>query len=352
MSVGDGGHISISVVVPVLNEERYIRECLGSLVAQDYPRGSYEIVVADGGSSDLTRELVTELAGRYGNIRLVDNPGRIVSCGRNVGIRESRGDVVVIVEGHARVAPDFLSHISRLLADTGASCLGRYVESMIEGDSYLQRAIGLVRKSVLGRNVHSLRFSVVSEQWVSPQSVATIYRRSLLDSLGLYDEEMDTNEDVELNYRVERMGVRAYMSPRICYWLHPRSSLVGLFRQAFRYGQGKRLLVRKHPAACRLSYSVPSAFVLAVGASLPLALWEASCRLPLAAVLGVYAAAVATASVMLAVRHGFRYLPAVPMLFPVMHTAFGLGYLVGRPRRKAVDRRVAAGVLRRPNHPS
>ncbi len=198
-----------------------------------------------------------------------------------------------------------------------------------------------MRKSLLGRNVHSLRFATTPEQWVSPQSVATIYRRSLLDRVGLYDEDMETNEDVELNCRVERAGVPAYLSPHLCYWLHPRSSLVALFRQAFRYGRGKRLLVRKHPDAHRLAYSVPAAFVLAVGASLPPAFYGGWSGLPLAVILSAYALATLTASALLAVRHGVRYLPLLPALFPVMHIAFGVGYLVGPQPTGARARRGA-----------
>src|SRR5215468_218598 len=99
--------IRVSFVVPVRNEEKYVRACLQSLVDQDYRSGSYEVIVVDGRSSDRTRELVDEVCRRYPNVRCLDNPAGIVPAGMNIGIRAARGDVIVRADGHNVYPSDY-----------------------------------------------------------------------------------------------------------------------------------------------------------------------------------------------------------------------------------------------------
>ena len=256
-----------SICLPVRNEGRYLRECLESLVGQDYLPGGYEIVVADGGSADATREIVEEYARRGPvRVRLVENPDGGVAAGRNAALRAAEGEVIVFVEGHAWVGRDFLRTAVRLLEETGALCLGRRVEQEIPGDTPFQRATGRVRAGWLGRNPHSLRFGERQEGWVDPTTVATVYRREVFERFGLFDEAFATNEDVEFNWRLAEAGVKAYQSPALTYHLHPRDTWLGLAKQMYRYGRGKAQFVRKCPEAMRVGYALPSlALALGVG---------------------------------------------------------------------------------------
>ena len=125
---------TISVVVPARNEEAYLRECLSSLLPQDCSPASYEVIVVDGMSDDAAPQIVADLAAQHPHLRSVPNPRRIVSAGRNVGIREARGDVIAFVEGHAFVRPDFITVIGRAMADPRVHCLGRLAEQQIPVD--------------------------------------------------------------------------------------------------------------------------------------------------------------------------------------------------------------------------
>ena len=322
---GTGG-LFISVVVPVRNEQRYLAECLRSLLSQSYDPHGYEVIVVDGESDDETRSIAASLASAHPNLRIASNPRRIVSCGRNIGIKLARGDVIAFVEGHALVEPDFLATASDCLARTGALCLGRYVEQCIPGDGSVQQATGLFRKSRIGRNPHSRRFARSAEEFVDPLSVATVYRRSIFSRVGFFDETLTTNEDVEFNWRVSRAGIKAFYSPGLRYCLHARNTLTGFLRQIFRYGCGKALFVRKHPRAFRPAYALPTIGVAALVVS-PLLNWPAGglAALPTAAYLGLAAgAALAGAD-----SEGRRHSGLRVVLSALMWLGFGAGFGYG-----------------------
>ncbi len=132
------GGIFVSVVLPVLDEERHIEACLRSVLAQDYPPDQYEVIVADGGSMDRTREIVAAIAARDHRVRLIDNPGRTQAAGLNRAITESRGEVIARQDGHAEWAPDHLSRSVALLHSTGADNVGGRQEAVGEGASGLR----------------------------------------------------------------------------------------------------------------------------------------------------------------------------------------------------------------------
>ncbi|MCI0459801.1 MAG: glycosyltransferase, partial [Gemmataceae bacterium] len=115
----------ISVIVPVRNEEPCIRTTLDRLLAQDYDPARFEILVADGRSTDRTAAIVGEYAARFPNVRLLDNPGRLSSSGRNAAIRAARGDLIVLIDGHCEINASYLSAMAEAFERSGADCVGR-----------------------------------------------------------------------------------------------------------------------------------------------------------------------------------------------------------------------------------
>jgi succinoglycan biosynthesis protein ExoA len=108
----------VSVIMPVRNERAYIERSLGAVLSQDYPATLMEIIVADGMSSDGTREILRQMAERDPRVRLLDNPRSTAPCALNLATEASRGDVVIRVDGHCEVAPDYVSRcVSHLLED-------------------------------------------------------------------------------------------------------------------------------------------------------------------------------------------------------------------------------------------
>ncbi len=329
----------ISVVVPVRNEEAFIGRLLDQLLRQDYPPGRFEVLVADGGSADGTRAIVAAMQGRHPNLRLLANPGRWSSAGRNAAVRAAAGELVVVVDGHCDVgSPRYLAELADAFARSGADCVGRPQPLEIPGATRLQRAIAAARASRLGHHPASYVYSAV-ERFVRPHSVAVAYRRSVFDAVGYFDETFDACEDVEFNHRVGRAGFRCYFSPRVAVRYHPRSTLGGLFRQMVRYGRGRARLLRKHPATFSPAGFLPAALVLGVLLG-PVAAW----LVPWAAVaygglLGAYAATVLAAALVIAVRaREPGLLPLLPAVFAVIHGGAGAGMLAELVR----------GLVRRP----
>jgi succinoglycan biosynthesis protein ExoA len=316
----------ISVIVPVRNESAFIAATLSQLLAQDYPRDRFEILVADGGSTDDTPTIVRAWQPDHANLHLLDNPGRWSSSGRNVALHAARGELVVLVDGHCQI-PDlnYLFNLADAFLLSGADCVGRPQPLDVTGATLLQRAIAAARSSRLGHHPASHIYSE-REAFVPPQSVAIAYKREVFDRIGFFDETFDACEDVELNHRADRAGLRCFFTPRVEVRYHPRASLAGLFRQMVRYGRGRVRLLRKHPETFSVPGFVPAAFLagLVIG---PLA----GLLYPL--LMGVYVGIVALylilvllSSMVVSMRHrDVRLLPMLPLVFATVHLGAGAG---------------------------
>jgi succinoglycan biosynthesis protein ExoA len=319
---------SISVIVPVRNEEAFIGRTLDQLLGQDYPHDRFEVLVADGRSTDATPALVGALAERHANVRLLDNPRRWSSAGRNCAVRAARGELVVVVDGHCDLAnPGYLRDLADAFARSDADCVGRPQPLDVAGASGLQRAVAAARSSWLGHQPASYIYAG-AEGFVRPQSVAVAYRRSVFERVGLFDEAFDACEDVEFNHRVDRAGLRCFFTPKVGVRYYPRSSLPGVFRQMVRYGRGRLRLLRKHPDTLSLPCLVPGAFVLGVALGPVLAALVPWLSVLYGGALGLYGLLVALASLTCVLRtRDLRLLPWLPLVFVAVHTGAGCGLL-------------------------
>jgi glycosyltransferase involved in cell wall biosynthesis len=326
----------ISVVVPVRNEAHFIRGTLGQLLDQHYDPERFEILVADGQSIDGTPGIVRAIARQHRNVRFLANPRQWSSAGRNTAIRAARGDFIVVVDGHCELDnPSYLRDLADAFARSGADCVGRPQPLEVTGATTVQRAIAAARASRLGHQPDSFIYSA-DEQFVPPQSVAVAYRRGVFDAVGLFDEQFDACEDVELNHRVARAGFRCFFTPRLSARYYPRATLGGLFFQMMRYGRGRTRLLRKHADTLTLPCFLPAALVLGliVGPALAsLSPWLAGAYL---GGVALYVITLLLGSLTLAVRaRDLRLLPWLPLVFLAIHLGAGAGILLGPPRREA-----------------
>ncbi len=273
---------AISIVVPVLNEERDIGRLLEEIANQTPPPGGFEVLVVDGGSSDQTREIAKGYEGRLPAFRLLPNPKRLSSAGRNVGARAARGRYLLFLDGHCAIPRrDYLVRTVEIFESTGAACLSRPqpLNRLTEGG--WARAISAARHSWLGHNASSDIYGG-SEGFTDPRSAGAAYERTHFDRLGGYDERFDACEDVEFNHRLARAGLPAFRHPDLSVHYRPRSSLRGLYRQMFRYGRGRARLMAKHPGAA--PWPLILLTVLALGMVL-MAIAHATTAIPVAAAL-------------------------------------------------------------------
>src|SRR5438477_5022656 len=318
----------VSVIVPVRNEAVFITKTLCQLLEQDYDRSRFEVIVADGESTDATAALVRALQGRYPNLHLVSNPGRWSSAGRNAALEVSRGEIVVVIDGHCELdSRRYLRDLVNAFERSGADCVGRPQPLDVSLATTLQRTIAAARSSRLGHHPESFIYSS-DEGFVRPQSVAVAYRREVFEAIGTFDEHFDACEDVEFNHRVDRAGLRCYFTPRVAVRYHPRADLRGLFRQMVRYGRGRVRLLRKHRETFTPLGFVPALFLLGLLAGPLLACFSSWLGLLYFGALAFYAAAVTCASIAIAVEgRDWGMLPWGPVVFLAIHAGAGAGIL-------------------------
>ena len=311
----------VSVVVPVLNEERHIAEALQSVVDQDYPAELIEILVADGGSTDRTRALVSEVARADSRVRLLDNPGRNQAAGLNVAIDAGRGEVVARLDGHAVWRPWHLSRCIAILAETGADNVGGTMEAT--GENATGEAIARASSSPFG--VGGARYRYAKEQTTTDTVWLGCFRREALERVGRFDEAYPAHEDYELNHRIVASGGRIVFSPDVptLYWA--RSSWPGLLRQYFRYGRAKARVARHSPGVVRPYHVVPVAFV---GATV-LGMLTRRTRHAVGAAAVAYGTACAVAAIPAGKGAPREVKLRVPVAFAGMHLAWGTGFWLG-----------------------
>jgi len=318
----------VSVLVPMRNEEHYIGACLRSLVEQDYPHDRFEVLVIDGESTDSSREIAAGLAGRDGlQLRVIDNPERKTAHALNLALAEARGEVIVRVDAHCEVRPDFLSQNVAALAETGADAVGGPIDSV--GEGLVGEAIALAMSSPVGVGNAAFRYSQ------EPQYTDTVafaaYRRDVFDRIGGFTEDIDAGEDDEFNYRLNEAGGKIFLTPKIGSTYYTRPSLLALFKQYRSYGRAKVDVLRRHPEQARLRQFVPASFVGTV-AGLAMLSWllrplRRPLRWALKLVLRMYALAMLAASLRIAAKKGWKYLPVLPLAFGCLHVAYGVGFL-------------------------
>jgi glycosyltransferase involved in cell wall biosynthesis len=320
---------TISVIVPVRNEAASIERTLRILLTQDFPRGDFEIIVADGASIDETVAVVRRLQGEFGNLKLVFNAGRLSSCGRNTALRHATKDVVVVVDGHCHISNrDYLKNVSDAFAASGADALGRPQPLDVPDPTPFQRAVAVARSSRLGHNPGSDIYSNQA-RFVPPQSTAIAYTRNVFHRVGLFDESFDACEDVEFNERVHAAGLTCYFAPSVKVIYEPRKSLGSLFHQLSRYGLGRAKLAFKHPRSLTIPALVPPLWMMWLVVGGLLSPFVPNLGLAWLASSALNSAILIAAALALGRGEPLSVLVRLPAVFAAIHFGFAWGFWKG-----------------------
>jgi glycosyltransferase involved in cell wall biosynthesis len=355
----DSGIPRVSVVLPVRNEASFIGPCLQSVLDQDYPAERMEVLIVDGMSTDGTRTEVRALLRQRADdaapaVRLLDNPAMIVPAAMNVALAAAAGGLIVRVDGHAVLHPDYVRRCVDVLRATGSACVGGVVETV--GTGAAGRAIAAAQSSHFGVGGVAFRTGRRKAGVVDTVPFGA-YPRAVLAQIGGYDEELACNEDDELNFRLQQAGGRIWYDPSIRAQYFSRATFGRLWRQYYRYGLYKVLVARKRGGLASPRHLVPAVFVAATAASSLVAAARRNARWTLP-VLAPYVAALVAASSRSAARTGARP-TLVGIAFVTVHVAYGSGFLAGlkrwrRPLRTDQDgtSRTATCHTERPAHSS
>jgi glycosyltransferase involved in cell wall biosynthesis len=333
----------VSVIMPVRNEADFIERSLGAVMEQDYPHARMEIIVADGNSADGTRALIEEMSKRSEiAVRIVDNPELTAPFALNRAIADTRGEIIVRVDGHCEIEKDYVSNCVRHLRCGKAEAVGGPIETI--GRSAKARAISVAMSSSFG--VGGSAFRCVKDREMYVDTVAfPAYGREILRKAGPFREELVRNQDDEFNYRIRKMGGRILLAPDIRSKYYSRSTFRSLWRQYFQYGYWKVRVFQLHPKQMSYRQFVPAVFVAALIGTLVLDFFAGSAW-PTAAVVLLYSLAAIAAAVRLGSRLSWSEVPLLLASFPILHLSYGLGFLAAlyslrdgwrRPRTKTAE---------------
>ncbi len=319
----------VSIICPVYNEERYIARCVDSVLDSDWPRGEMELLLVDGGSTDRTREIIKEYAAKYPFIRLLDNPDKIVPPAMNIGIRESKGDVIVRIDAHSAYSPDYIPKLAAGLKDLNADNVGA---------TWHTGVLNATPKTLTIREVLTNRFGVGNAVFRTGtdtiREVDTVpfgcWPRRVFDIYGFFDTRLTRNQDIELNKRIKRGGGKIYLLPEALCTYYARETYRAVARNNFQNGKWNILTVWHTGTADSLSarHFVPLVFLLSLvvpAAFSPLwfpLIWMS------AASLAAYTVAVTAISLKLAVGKHLNFFYLV-WAFAVLHFSYGAGSLAG-----------------------
>jgi succinoglycan biosynthesis protein ExoA len=306
------------IVIPTLDEAPVIARVINRILDDD---GLVDplVVVADGGSTDETREIVRGIAGRDPRVRLIDNPGRLQSAALNLAAQAVAGDRawLVRVDAHADYPRNYASRLIEEALATGASSVVVSMDTV--GETGFQRAAAAAQNSLLGTGGSAHRLASEG-QWVDHGHHA-LFELAAFEAVGGYDETFSHNEDAELDIRLAGQGGRIWLTDKVRIGYHPRRTPRALWRQYFSYGKGRARTVLKHYTPLKLRQALPLAVAPAV-----LSLALAPFFWPLALPALVWALAALSFGVVLGVRRRDPWVMLSGPAAMIMHLGWSAGF--------------------------
>ena len=298
----------VTIIVPCLNEEKHIAECLDSIVANDYPKDKLEVLVVDGGSTDKTREIIQKF-----KIELLNNPKVITPAAMNVGIQNAKGEIIIKMDAHSLYAKDYISKCVEHLEESGADNVGGALQSIPAKNTLMARAIAICLSHVFGAG--GSYFRTGSEE---PREVDTVafgcYKREVFDRVGFYDERMEKTEDLDLNLKLRKVGGKIMLFPDIKALYYPSSdNLKDFFVHNVTDGIWTTYPLKFGFVSGSLRHYIPLIFVL----TLPISIWL---YIPISLFFSLQIAIL---------KRDIRLFLVMPFAFGVRHIGYGLGSFVG-----------------------
>ncbi|CAN5412374.1 glycosyltransferase family 2 protein [soil metagenome] len=317
--------MNVSVTIPCRNEKKYIGLCLDSVLASEFPGGNFEILVCDGKSDDGTVEIVKDYAAKFpGKVVYIENPERTTPFALNYGIRNSKGEIKIILGAHAEVDKNYLRNCYELLkSDSELGCVGGILENVYEDDT--SESIAMAMSSSFG--VGNAHFRTGNKEGEVDTVAFGAYKSEVFEKTGLFDEELIRNQDDEFNFRVIKAGYKILLSKSIRAKYYVRASFKKLFRQYYQYGYWKVFVNRKHKAVTTWRQLIPPLFVafLFSGAILtiilPFAGWLYLGGLSVYVIASVFSAASKST--------GLSRFFKIILAYYILHFSYGAGYLEG-----------------------
>lgn len=320
--------IIVSIIIPCRNEETFVGKCLNSIMNNDYPKDKMEIIVVDGMSDDGTKSILKEYTEKYSVIKLYDNPKRIVPSAMNIGIRNAQGEIIIRMDAHNTYEKDYISKCVQNLKDFNADNVGGIWVTIPGDNTIVAKSVALALSHSFG--VGNAYFRIGSKE---PKYVDTVpfgcYKRNVFDKIGLFNENLVRNQDIEFNLRLKKAGGKILLVPDIVSYYHARPTLKALARNNFWNGFWVIYSTKFAKMPFSMRHLIPFYFVSSLTASLILTPFHYYFFYLLVFILGTYYFLNMLFSLKLTLRHGLKYFPALVVIFSTLHFSYGLGSMWG-----------------------
>lgn len=317
---------NVTMILPVRNEGEKIRLALTSLLNQDFPFHQFEVIIADGNSTDNTKNIVEEFRKNHPNIFLIENKNEIVPSGMNLALKQALGDFIIRIDGHCIIDQHYVQNCVNHLMKDGVDGVGGPMETIGETDLSKTIAVGMSSQFGVGNSA----FRTTDNDVIEVDTIAfPAYKREIIEKVGLYDEELVRNQDDEYNYRIREMGGKLLLASDVRSKYYSRGSYSKLWLQYYQYGYWKVRVLQKHPKQMSLRQFVPPTFVFSLIFSLILSFVTSWGWVALALVAGSYFLVNLAASIHTASKKGWEHIFRLPLVFAILHLSYGSGFLVG-----------------------
>lgn len=307
----------ISVICPVYNEIDKLELILGFFVCAK-PK-SKELIIADGGSTDGSIEIVLKWSKCYNNITLVSNPKKYAPFGLNQAIKLSKGNPIIRLDGHSNYSPDYFEKILDTFNKSGADVVGGPMNGV--GKTPVQKAIAYATSTIFG--IGNSKFHNISFEGYSDHVYLGAWHKELFEELGYFDERLKVNHDQDFSYRALNKGKKIFINSEIKSYYFPRSTFIDLFKQYFMYGFEKPMVSKNVMSELKFRHIIPPLFAIYI-LCLPLYFVYQLLFIPLLIyfLLNIYFSLIKNQQ-----RLNVKLLTLI--VYPVIHLSYGIGYIFG-----------------------
>ena len=317
--------VNVSVIIPTYNEQNYIDNAINSLLNNNYPPKLVEIIIVDGGSYDNTINIVEDKIKKNNNIKIYNNPNKIQSSGLNLGIKQSKGDIIIRADAHALYDQDYIGNSVDLLVKSNYQNVGPFQKSI--GESLVSDSIAIAMSSYIGMGNAKYRLSDNHIEQVKSVWLGAWWKKTLIKING-FDESLPISEDFDLNYRLRKEGGKVVASNSIKASYIVRKSVFQLFNQFFKYGFWKSKFLISYPNEMQIRWCVPPLFVLSTFLFLGLSYFSLYYSLFFAIYFIFLCVGIIYIVKIKNVSNVIKSL-LLFIIFPTIHFSWGLGFIAG-----------------------
>ncbi|MDO4197278.1 MAG: glycosyltransferase family 2 protein [Prevotellaceae bacterium] len=325
-------NFKVAVVIPTLNEERFIEGCLQSVMKQTFPFEEMDVMVVDGGSKDKTRDIVNSISEKHPNVRLLPNPGKIQSIAFNIGVKESTAPYIVRLDAHASYCKEYIETcVKHLMEDPTVGNSGGVWDIQPQRPELVPEASAILNQVKFG--IGGASYRVGAAEGYADEVPFGSYPREVIDEVGGMREDLARGEDNEFYSRIKKAGYKIYLDPKAVITYYARDTFKGNMKQMYANGLsiGKLLFIDHESVGLR--HLVPLAFVISLIGSLILGcIWTPLFGL-FGLALGTYLLADIAATISACRKFGWKYLLVLLLLFFLVHVSYGWGTIIGILKR-------------------